>query len=188
VEHDEVNSESCVFCAIAKDLPKFKEKKGEKGGKNRWIGETKHFFVMLDLHPKITGHTLIISKRPANDITELTDDESRDLGQVLVDTTKLLKQSLKADKVYVMSMCEHWESKEINPEWENGQRPPNKTEHFHIQLLPRYEEMRTKETAQENMFMRPQDYGCTIQMLELVRKQIAKNIRYFPSFITSKTI
>ncbi len=154
---------------MAKDLKKFRE---GNGGENRWVGENEHFFVILDLHPKVTGHTLIISKRDANDITELTEEESRSLGEILVKTTKKLKKSLKAEKVYVMTMCEHWEPKEINSEWKRGQKLPNTTEHFHFHLLPRYQEMRTKEIAQENMFTRPQDYGCTLELLGLVRKII----------------
>jgi diadenosine tetraphosphate (Ap4A) HIT family hydrolase len=166
-----MHSVSCTFCGMAKDLKKFRE---EKEGKNQWIGENEHFFVILDLHPKVTGHTLIISKRDANDITELTEKESRSLGEILVKMTKTLKESLKAEKVYVMTMCEHWEPNEIKPEWENGQKLPSTTEHFHFQLLPRYQEMRTKEIAQENMFTRPQDYGCTLEMLDHVRKRITE--------------
>lgn len=156
---------------MLKDLKKFKE---EQEGKNRWIGENEHFFVILDLHPKITGHTLIISKRPVNDITELSIDESRSLGEILVSTTKLLKESLKADKIYVMTMCEHWKPNEINSNWKEGQELPSTTEHFHFQLLPRYPDMRTKDIAQENMFTRPQDYGWTSDMLNLVREKIIK--------------
>lgn len=154
---------------MVKDLDKYKN---EDEGRSRWIGEYKHFFVILDLYPKITGHTLIISKRHANDITELTENESRSLGPVLVETAKSLKQSLNASKIYVMTMCEHWEPDEIDPKWKKGQKLPNTSEHFHFQLLPRYEKMRTKDIAQENMFTRPQDYGCTLGMLDLVRKKI----------------
>jgi diadenosine tetraphosphate (Ap4A) HIT family hydrolase len=154
---------------MAKDLKKFRE---ENGGDNRWIGENDHFFVILDLYPKVTGHTLIISKRDANDITDLNEEESRSLGRILVKTTKQLKESLKVDKVYVMTMCEHWEPNEISPTREKGQELQSTTEHFHFQLLPRYKEMRTKENAQENLFTRPQDYGCTPDMLTLVRNRI----------------
>jgi diadenosine tetraphosphate (Ap4A) HIT family hydrolase len=166
-----MGSESCIFCKMTKDLKKFKN--DDEGGM-RWITENKHFFVILDLHPKVTGHTLIISKRHANDITELTANESRSLGFILLKTSRLLKQSLNAGKVYVMSMCEHWEPDEINSRWKNENTMPNTTEHFHFQLLPRYEEMRTKEIAQENMFTRPQDYGYTLEMLDLVRKKIQR--------------
>ena len=139
-----MNHEACIFCKIAKDLEKFKEDEG----RSRWIMENKYFFVILDKHPKVTGHTLIISKRHADDITKLNDDESRSLGHILVKTSKLLQESLNAGKIYIMTMCEHWEPEEIDPKWKNGKEMPNTTEHLHFHLLPRYENMRTKEIAQ----------------------------------------
>jgi histidine triad (HIT) family protein len=169
-----MNSESCVFCEkMTKDLEHFK--KG-KDGRNRWITENEFFFVILALHPKVTGHALIISKRHAKDVTELNDYESQSLGSILVKTSKLLKQSLNAGKIYAMTMCEHWEPEEINPKSKHGKKKPNTTEHFHLHLLPRYEEMRTKEIAQEHMFTRPEDYGCTLDMLNIVRERILQNL------------
>jgi histidine triad (HIT) family protein len=165
------NHEQCVFCRIARDLKNLRK---QKKLRSRWVMQNKHFFVLLDRHPKVTGHTLIISKRHSDDITQLNVNESRSLSHILVKTAKLLKESLGADKIYTMSMCEHWEAKEIDSRWTEGQKSPNTTEHFHVHLLPRYPEMRTKEVAQENMFTRPQDYGCTLEMLDLVRKRIRK--------------
>jgi len=160
---------TCVFCRMAEDLKSFRK---TDEGKSRWIMQNEHFFVLLDKYPKVTGHTLIISKRHSDDITKLNEEEARSLGPILVRTAKLLKGSLAAGKIYVMAMCEHWEPEDINSKWRKGQKMPKTTEHFHLQLLPRYSEMRTKEIAQENIFARPQDYGCTPEMLNLVRKRI----------------
>jgi len=71
-----------------------------------------------------------------------------------------------------MSMCEFWKTKEINPNWKEGEKLPMTTEHLHFHLLPRYEKMRTKEVAQEHMFTRPQDYGCTLEMLKTLKQKI----------------
>jgi diadenosine tetraphosphate (Ap4A) HIT family hydrolase len=166
-----MNSETCAFCKIAENLKEFKN---GKDGKSRWIMENKYFLVILDKYPKVTGHTLVISKRHAEDITKLTDNESRSLASILIKASKMLKESLGAEKVYMMTICEHWEPIEINSKWNKGQTLPSTTEHFHFQLLPRYKEMRTKEIAQENMFTRPQDYGCTLEMLNLVRRRIQR--------------
>lgn len=163
-------SRDCVFCKIARDQKSFK---GKPEGRIRWITENKHFFAILDLHPKVTGHTLVISKRHSDDITELDENKVRSLGHILVKTAKLLKESLNAEKIYVMTMCEHWEPEEISPEWKAGQDNPIFTEHTHFHLLPRYRGMRTKGIAQENMFTRSQDYGCTLEMLSLVKQRIA---------------
>lgn len=136
--------------------------------------QNKHFFALLDRYPKVTGHTLVVSKQHSNDITEASDNEARSLGYILAKMAKLLKKSLNAEKVYIMTMCEHWEPKEIDPKWKEGQKMPDTTEHLHFHLLPRYREMRTKEIAQENMFTRPQDYGCTLKMLSSVRRMIRR--------------
>lgn len=167
-------SERCVFCEMTKDLKSFRK---TEEGRSRWITQNKHFFAILDKYPKLAGHTLVISKRHSKDVTELDKNEARSLGRILTTTAKLLKNSLGAGKVYLMTMCEHWEPEEINAKWKKGQQMPRTTEHVHFHLLPRYENMRTKETAQENLFTRPQDYGCTSEMLDLVRKTIKREMR-----------
>jgi len=101
-----MNSETCAFCKIAENLKEFKN---GKDGKTRWIMENKYFLVILDKYPKVTGHTLVISKRHAEDITKLTDNESRSLASILIKASKMLKESLGAEKVYMMTICEHWE-------------------------------------------------------------------------------
>lgn len=174
-----INSDSCKFCRMTRDLKSFKKGKGRK----RWITDNEFFFVILALYPKVTGHTLVISKRHAKDITELNSDEAKSLGSTLVRMSKLLKDSLNAGKIYGMTMCEHWKPQEIDSTWKEGQKEPDTTEHFHFHLLPRYEDMRTKEMAQENMFIRPEDDECTLEMLNLVRERIeshAQNMKALP--------
>lgn len=117
----------------------------------------------------------MISKIHYIDVTKVTDSETKDcLGHILVEVSKLLKNGLNAGKIYFMSMCEHWEPDEIDPQWKKDQRTPETTEHLHIHLLPRYGDMRRKEIAQENMFVRPQDYGCTLEALDIVRRKIIR--------------
>lgn len=173
-EQAETYDPTCRFCRWMTD-PSQIEKDNVKG---RLLSKRGHFMVILDSYPKITGHTLVISKKHYKDITAVPDSKARSLGYTLSKTSKLLKEGLGAEKVYLMSMCEQWEPKEIKPDWKEGDEPPLHTEHLHFHLLPRYKKMRTKETAQESVFTRPPDYRCTPKMLESVRREIKRRKKH----------
>lgn len=142
---------NCVFC-------RFEDIKKEQF---RWLKETNDYYVVLDRAPKVLGHTLVISKEPLDDITKIDSNNPShvEILKAVSEWSQILKTKLNAEKVYVMTMCDHWEPKEINPYWKEGQEHPRTTEHLHFHLLPRYKEMRTKELAGENMFVRPADHG-----------------------------
>lgn len=65
--------ESCIFCRIAKG-----EIKAEK------TGESRNFFAIKDIHPKVAGHTLVIPKEHYENLLEIPDN----LGQELLAFTK----------------------------------------------------------------------------------------------------
>lgn len=141
-EHKDRN---CVFCELVADGKSIEYRRlrlediKTNGGKIA--------LAMLDKEPKVLGHTLVISRMPLNDITDtICRDEKISLFRIALDLAEQLKQILKAEKVYIMSMCEHWEM------WEtaNGRT----TEHLHFHLVPRYPGMRTKAEAGENLLAR----------------------------------
>lgn len=182
---------SCCFCRWAELLYKIERKeideKKLEGENKKWyqyqyLGRSKNFFAVLDRHPRLTGDTMIIS-REFNPIhyTDIADphliklrptEDDFNFIRRIIEKLKTLTEDREHGKVYMMSMCEYWEPKDINPNWKEGEEEPNTTEHLHFHLLPRHEKMRTKEVAQEHMFTRPQDYGCTLEMLEKVNEKI----------------
>ncbi len=84
------------------------------------IYEDHDFKAVLELYPRMPGHTIVLYKPHREDLTELTDDEAGRLFQLCTRMAKAIKQGLGAAKVYLNTMCDG----ELN--------------HLHIQLLPRY--------------------------------------------------
>jgi diadenosine tetraphosphate (Ap4A) HIT family hydrolase len=136
---------NCLYCDWIED-EHFELKEGY-----RLVRETKDYLVILDIRPKVRGHTLLISTQQLDDITQLDPDSAhaKRLFRGIVETSKLLKEKLtgKDGKVYVMTMCEHWKASELKSS-------SRTTEHLHFHLLPRYRRMRTKRQAMEHLLQR----------------------------------
>jgi len=93
---------------------------GELFGHQAVIYEDSAVKAVLELYPRMVGHTIVVYKPHREDITELTPDEAACLFQRCIDIAKAIKVGLGAEKVYLNTMCDG----AIN--------------HVHIQLFPRY--------------------------------------------------
>ena len=124
------NHKSCRFCEWIEGGIQWKL---SEEGVARLVDENKNWMACLDRFPKVDGHTLIISKKPYDDISnisELSHEETHDFFKIMRRVTLKLKKNLKVPKVYLMSICEHYEIDEIS-------YSDNKTsEHLHFHLLP----------------------------------------------------
>ena len=100
----------CVFCGISSKRPPV------------IYGE--YVISILDEFPVSRGHCLVIPKRHVESISELTDDELKDLYVVLDQTKQLLKQQYNPDGFNIG----------INEGRAAGQTVP----HLHIHIIPRY--------------------------------------------------
>lgn len=78
------------------------------------------FQIVLEPHPRMRGHTIIVWKPHRSDFSELQQDEAGHCMRVCCAAAQALKTALGAEKVYLNTMCDG----EIN--------------HLHFQLLPRY--------------------------------------------------
>jgi diadenosine tetraphosphate (Ap4A) HIT family hydrolase len=141
----------CRFCEWTRQWDEWKKSKG----KARCIEKTDNedFAAVLEKYPRIDGEVLIISTRhdseaynDVSDISKFSENEKNNLIRILNDTIKLMKDHLKAEKVYLYSFCEHWERNEI------AYRDKKTTEHLHFHLLPRYKPLRLRELAAEKIF------------------------------------
>jgi len=146
--------ESCRYCEWLQQWDEWKRCEG----KARCIEKTdnEHFVAVLEKFPRIDGEILIISSKhddeaydDISDISKFSENEGKNLYKILVDTIKLMKTNLKAEKVYLYSFCEHWEKIEIKYE------DKKTTEHLHFHLVPRYRGMRHPELAAEKIFNIP---------------------------------
>ncbi|MBZ0319244.1 MAG: HIT family protein [Anaerolineae bacterium] len=103
------------ICYVCHDL-----QTGEIFGTQSVIYEDADFRVVLELHPRMVGHTIVLYKPHREDVSELAADETAHIFQMCVRVIQAIKQALGAEKVYLVTMCDG---------------PIN---HLHIQLLPRY--------------------------------------------------
>src|SRR4051812_31074206 len=105
----------CIFCAIvAGELP------------SQILDEDEHTVAFLDINPWTRGHSLVI---PRNHSTDLLEIDPADLSRTIVAAQRLartLKDRLGADGINLLNSC--------------GQVAWQSVFHFHIHVIPRYED------------------------------------------------
>ena len=103
----------CIFCKIAKgEIP------------SATIFENADFKVILDVAPAAKGHSLIIPKEHFKDIFELDSDTAAKLFTLAAAVARELKAELKCDGLNVLQ--------------NNGEVAGQTVFHFHMHLIPRY--------------------------------------------------
>ncbi len=131
----------CIFCKIAKgEIPCYK------------IYEDNDFLAFLDLSQATKGHTLIIPKKHYDNIFSL--DEKIDIMLPVVTVAKALKKSLKIDNINMIN--------------NNGPLAGQTINHFHIHLIPRYDNDKVSLNFGENSF--------TAEELKSLSETISKEI------------
>lgn len=136
-----MNNENCIFCKIAKgEIP------------STTLYEDEQFRVILDLGPATKGHALILPKSHAANLYELSDE---DAAKVLVLAKKMA--ILMRDKL----ACDGF-----NLVQNNGETAGQTVMHFHLHLIPRY------QNDGQKILWRPGE--STPEELEAVRKQITE--------------
>ena len=131
----------CIFCKIAKgEIPCYK------------IYEDNDFLAFLDLSQATKSHTLIIPKKHYDNIFSL--DEKIDIMLPVVTVAKALKKTLKIDNINMIN--------------NNGPLAGQTINHFHIHLIPRYDNDKVSLNFGENSF--------TAEELKSLSETIAKEI------------
>jgi histidine triad (HIT) family protein len=102
----------CIFCKIIKgEIPSFK------------VYEDERVFAFEDINPIQNGHTLVIPKRHAENLWEMTDE---DLAAVQIAGKRIglaIKKSLDATGVACLQL--------------NGKGANQVVMHYHLHLIPR---------------------------------------------------
>lgn len=105
----------CIFCEIIKgNIPSYK------------IYEDDICMAFLDISQATIGHTLVVPKQHFENIFELDENIMEHLGKVVVKISKHLKNSLGLSALNVLN--------------NNGANAGQTVNHFHIHLIPRYNE------------------------------------------------
>ena len=107
--------DTCIFCKILEgSIPSFV------------IYEDEKFKVILDRFPASKGHCLILPKNHYKDIFELPEEEAMALYPLTKKIATLLTKSLGAAGINIVQ--------------NNGIIAGQTIYHFHLHLVPRYEE------------------------------------------------
>ena len=103
----------CVFCKIVSgDIPSYK------------VYEDDHVLAFLDLTQGTKGHTLVIPKHHVKNIYELDQSTATQVFTTVPKVAKALKDAFKPIGLNVV---------------QNNDKPLQSVFHFHVHLLPRYE-------------------------------------------------
>lgn len=110
-----MRDENCIFCKIANgEIP------------SRTLYEDGDFRVILDLGPATRGHALILPKEHAANLFELPEETA---GKAMILAKKMaarMKEKLNCDGFNVIQ--------------NNGEVAGQTVFHFHMHLIPRYED------------------------------------------------
>lgn len=109
-----MKKDNCIFCKIANgEIP------------SRTVYEDEDFRAILDLGPATPGHTLILPKEHADGLADLPDNIAAKVLPVAKKIATRLKEKLSCDGLNLVQ--------------NNGATAGQTVMHFHLHLIPRYE-------------------------------------------------
>ena len=131
----------CIFCKLANgEIP------------TRSIYEDEDFHVILDVGPATRGHALILPKEHADNVYQLPEELA---GKAFVLAKKLAS-----------SMTDRLGCKGFNIVQNNGEVAGQTVFHFHMHLIPRYED------DGQGTFWQPQHFAD--EMLDEICRQLTE--------------
>lgn len=106
---------NCIFCKIANgEIP------------SKTIYEDDNFRVFLDLGPAAKGHALIVPKDHYANLYELPEDTAADVMRLAKRMALQIKDKLQCDGLNLVQ--------------NNGETAGQTVHHFHMHVIPRYED------------------------------------------------
>lgn len=114
---------SCIFCSIANgEIP------------SSTVYEDDLVRAILDINPTVYGHTLVMPKVHADSLLECPDDVRNRVFEVAAKIGRRMEETLGCDGINVLT----------NIREGAGQSVP----HFHVHVLPRYNEHPEQDALQ----------------------------------------
>ena len=108
-----MKKDDCIFCKLANGV-----------FPTNSIYEDDKFNVILDNGPATKGHALILPKEHADDLFELPDETAAEAFKLAKKLGKHIMETLGADGLNVVQ--------------NNGEAAGQTVRHFHLHLIPRY--------------------------------------------------
>lgn len=104
----------CIFCKIIQgDIPCYK------------VYEDESIIAFLDISQLTKGHTLVLPKKHVKNIYEMDEETAQKVFSKIPSLAKAIKQAFNPIGLNIVN---------------NNQRPHQSVDHFHIHLIPRYED------------------------------------------------
>ena len=105
----------CIFCKIInKEIP------------GHIIYEDNHVLAFLDISQSTKGHTLIIPKNHAQDVFSMTPEDMAHIFTIVPKLATALKSTFNANGLNIVN--------------NNGEAAGQTVFHYHVHLIPRYDE------------------------------------------------
>ena len=131
----------CVFCMIANhEIPA------------KVIYEDDDFIAFLDLTQTTKGHTLVVPKRHSDNIYSLNEMDTEKAMVVVKTVSLMLKKAFNPIGINIVS---------------NNGKPGQSVNHFHIHLIPRYED--------DDFSINYVDHSKTVNLDEIQKEILAAN-------------
>lgn len=131
----------CIFCKIINnEIPSYK------------VYEDDVCLAILDISQVTPGHTLVMPKKHFKNILELDDETASHLFKVTKDLSKKISKLPNVLGLNVLNNC--------------GEKAGQSVEHFHIHIIPRYENDNVILTFPTNQTSEKQ----FIELLEKLKK------------------
>jgi histidine triad (HIT) family protein len=106
--------ENCIFCKIIDgQIPSHK------------IYEDDYVYAFLDINPSTKGHTLVIPKKHVIDIYDMDEETAAKTFQAIPKIANAIKKAFNPIGLNIVN---------------NNQKPHQVVFHYHIHLIPRYED------------------------------------------------
>lgn len=114
MEDYDMKNANCIFCKIAAgEIP------------SRTLYEDDHFRVIMDISPASKGHAIILPKNHGADVYELSDEDASKIFVVAKKVAAAMKKVLNCDGLNIVQ--------------NNGELAGQTVFHFHMHLIPRYQ-------------------------------------------------
>jgi len=111
--HNESPSSSCIFCAIvAGQAPA------------HVVHEDEHTLAIMDINPATRGHVLVLPKRHARDIFEISEEDAQHVMHTVLLVARAVDKALQPDGVNLIQA--------------NRRAAFQSVFHFHMHVIPRW--------------------------------------------------
>ncbi len=131
-----MKDETCIFCKIANgEIP------------SRTLYEDEEYRVILDLNPVTKGHALILPKCHYANLYELPEEKCAGVMKLAKKMAVLMTEKLSCSGFNLMQ--------------NNGESAGQTVNHFHLHLIPRYDD--------DNQKLEMKPMGATPEDLDEVR-------------------